>query len=87
MSSDSASVRSKLMLVVFGTRLVRSPFTSVPGTPARMAASSRSRSAARSVVPAATFRATRRAATPKPASAGTFSVPPRRLRSCLPPVR
>ena len=28
----------------------------------------------------------RRAATPMPAIPGTFSVPPRRLRSCLPPV-
>ena len=45
-SSDSASMRSKLMLVVFGTRASREPLTSVLGTADRMPFSSRSRSAA-----------------------------------------
>ena len=35
MRIDSASTRSKLMLVVLGTRLVVSPLTIVPGTLAR----------------------------------------------------
>ena len=44
MSSDSASTLSNAMFVVFGTRRAPAPFTAVPGTAARMPASSRSRS-------------------------------------------
>ena len=45
-SSDSASIRSKLMFVVFGTRGSRAPLTAVPGTAAGSPRSRRSRSAA-----------------------------------------
>ncbi len=44
MSRDSASTRSKLMLVVLKTRRARSPLTTVPGTWVRMPLSNRSRS-------------------------------------------
>ncbi len=83
----SASTRSKLMFVVFGTRRSRAPFTAVPGTAARMPSSSRSRSAADARAFARQLAARERAATPRPTMAGTFSVPARRFRSCLPPVR
>ena len=57
-----------------------------PGTRSRMPCSSRSRSAAmRGAASAACCRAYS-AAAPIPASAGTFSVPERRLRSWRPPV-
>ena len=87
MSRLSASTRSKLMLVVFGTRAWRAPLTAVPGTPLRIPSSSRSRSAPTRAASPAIFSDARRAATPIPTIAGTFSVPARRFRSCLPPVR
>ena len=85
-SSDSASTRSMLMLVVFGTRGDAAPLRSVPETLDSTPASSRSRSALNRGASAAIFVLATSAATPRPTSAGTFSVPARRLRSCLPPV-
>ena len=86
MSSDSDSTRSKLRLVVLGTRAAGSPLTAVSGTPASTPCSSRSRSAAiRGAASAAAWRAYC-AAAPMPEIAGTFSVPARRFRSCRPPV-
>ncbi len=88
MSSDSDSTRSKLMLVVFGTRGAAVAVDGRCRARARARrASSRSRSAAmRGAASAASSAARTSAATPMPASAGTFSVPARRLRSCRPPV-
>ena len=85
----SASTRSKLMLVVFGTRRSRSPLTAVPGTLPQDAvleavAQSRATRAASVVSLPASEAAPRRRGRRSPA---TFSVPARRLRSCLPPVR
>ena len=86
-SSDSASMRSKLMLVVLGTRASRAPLTSVFGTADRIPFSRRSRSADRRSASTSIFCIARRAATPIPIAPGTFSVPARRFRSCLPPLR
>ena len=85
-NSDSASTRSKLMLVVFGTRASVDPLTAVPDTPRRMSASRRSRSAASRRPSSAILAIAMRAATPIPTMPGTFSVPARRLRSWRPPV-
>ena len=88
MSSDSASTRSKLMFVVFGTRRSRAPLTAVPGHAAQDAALepiAQRRRAARASA-SILLRAHARRRRPCPTIAGTFSVPARRLRSCLPPV-
>src|SRR5688572_885357 len=86
-NSDSASVRSKLMFVVLGTRGERTPFNAVPATLRRMPSSRRSRSAVSRVPSESILAIASRAATPIPTIPATFSVPARRLRSCLPPVR
>jgi hypothetical protein len=85
MSSDSASTPSKLMFVVLGTRGEGAPLSVAPLMVLRMPCSRRSRSAATSAVDDNLPLASR-AATPMPAIPGTFSVPPRRFRSCFPPV-
>ena len=64
----------------------RRPVDRGAGTPRSTPASRRSRSAASRAASSAILPRASRAATPRPTMPATFSVPARRLRSCLPPV-
>ena len=75
------------MLVVFQSRSAPAALTTASGTAAHTAASNRSRSAAPRARPSpASHAIAASAAAPMPAMPGTFSVPPRRSRSCGPPI-
>ena len=72
---------------VLGSREAPEPKTTASGAICLSRASASSRSAPSRADSNATVRATRSAATPKPAIAATFSVPARRPLSCPPPRR
>ena len=84
-SSASASTPGKLTFVVFGTRSPL-PLTAASGTRSISPASRRSRRAPSRAASAASLPPANAAAAPRPTTAGTFSVPARRFRSCRPPV-
>ncbi len=76
------------MFVVFHRRRAAPPFTTASGTASSTARSKRSRIPAPRASPAgsASHAAAASAATPAPTIPATFSVPPRRSRSCGPPI-
>ena len=86
-SSTSPAAPSKLdVAACWAARQPRRRCAARAGTLAAMPSQSRSRSAARALGARGELaRARARTATPRPTMPGTFSVPPRRPRSCGPP--